>query len=86
MVSDLQGTIEQLHRLCADVRPISSMVDEMLSWLQRALDSVQQLDDSHARAAETQIREAQTALREARTVWLDDYVRRSEDLCRRIAS
>lgn len=85
-MTGLDATIDQLHRLCTDVGQISSMVDEMLSWLQQALDSVQQLDGAQARTVEGQIRAAQTALREVRAVWLDDYVRRSEDLCRRIAS
>ena len=85
-MTDLRETIKQVHRLCTDVRQVSSMTDEMLSWLQRARDSIQELDGPRARTAEAQIREAQTALREARAVWLDDYVRLSEDLCRRIAS
>lgn len=85
-MTGLDAAVDGLHRLCTDVRQISSMTDEMLSWLQQALDSVQQLDGAQARSAEAQIRAAQTALREARAVWLDDYVRRSEDLCRRIAS
>lgn len=85
-MTGLDATIDGLHRLCTDVGQISSMVDEILSWLQRALDSVQQLDGPRARTAETQIRAAQGALREVRAVWLDDYVRRSEDLCGRIAS
>ncbi len=85
-MTGLDATIDGLQRLCTDVGQISSMVDEVLSWLQDALNSVQQLDGTHARTAETQIGAAQTALREARAVWLDDYVRRSEDLCRRIAS
>ncbi len=85
-MSDLQHAIDGLHRLCADVRQISSMAEEMLLWLTTALAEVRQLDGSHARAAETQIQAAADALREARAVWLEDYLRRSEELCRRIES
>ncbi len=85
-MSDLQHAIDGLHRLCADVRQISSMAEEMLTWLTTALVEVRQFDGARARSAEAEIRIAVNALREARGVWLDDYVRRSEDLCRRIAS
>lgn len=85
-MTDIQSAIDGIHRLCADVRQISSMTDEMLSGLGWALSDVQRLDSPHARTAEAHLRDAQAALREARAVWLDDYVRSSEEICRRIAS
>lgn len=85
-MTDLQSAIDGIHRLCTDVHQISSMTDEMLSWLASALSDVQRLDDSRARTAEAQIRVAQASLREARAVWLEDYVRRSEEICRRASA
>lgn len=85
-MTDFQTSLDAIRRLCADVTQITPLIDEMLARLQDTLDGVRGLDDPHARNAEAEIRAAQAVLREARAVWLEDYVRRSEDLYRRIAS
>lgn len=85
-MTDFQASLDAIRRLCVDVSQITPLLDEMLAGLQRTLDGLNELNDSHARNAEAEIRAAQSVLREVRAVWLDDYVRRSEELCRRIES
>lgn len=85
-MTDFQAILDAIRRLCGDVGQITPMIDEMLSGLQGTLDGLGGLDDLHARSAEAEIRASQSMLREVRSVWFDDYVRRSEDLGRRIAS
>lgn len=84
--SDLQGVVDAIQRLCVDVRQVIAMTEEMLTGLQFALDEMQRLAGPPARSAEAQVRVAQEALREVQMIWLTDYLRQSEELCRKIGS
>ena len=85
-MNDLQAVIDAIQSLCEDVHDITPLAEETLSWLDDALDNLRGIDDPHARNAESDVRDAQSSLRESLSSWYDDYVRRSEDLCRRIAA
>ncbi|MDR0847594.1 MAG: hypothetical protein LBN10_00890 [Propionibacteriaceae bacterium] len=82
----LQDDANVIHVLCSDVRQITPLAEEMLSWLSDALDNLRGIGDAHARNAESDVRNAQAELRQVISAWLSDYVRRSEDLCRRITA
>ena len=86
-MDDFQTTINALQGLNRDVRHVQSVLNGVQSELSAALSDLMQFqDDSHATNAQSAIRSAQNENRQTMTGWLNDYMRRSDDLCHRIAA
>jgi len=86
-MNDFQTTIDALQGLNRDVRHVQSILNGVQSELSAALSALGQLpDDANANNGETDIRSAQQDIRQSVAGWLNDYLRRSDDLCHRIAA
>lgn len=86
MSNDFQTIIDSLHRLNGEARWISADLSNVIDTLDQALRELSLIRGSSARGAERAVRQAQKECREVVSGWLESYVRRSAELCHRIAS
>lgn len=85
-MSDISAVISSLQSLRGDMWQARPDTLEAIGFLEHALGDLSGFEDQHARDAEVEVRAAIAAIREAYGTWMDQYVRRSDDLAQHLAS
>jgi hypothetical protein len=86
-MKDFQTVIDALRRLDEEVRQCHTPLNSALAAMTAASSALTQIpDDPAARAAESSIAAARSAVGQTLTGWFPDYLARSGELARRIAS
>jgi hypothetical protein len=82
----IERDIENINRLCSDVKQTSYSVTEILASISEALKIIDGVDDPVAQAAVADMHSAETELKQAITGWLPNYQNSARELIYRVSS
>lgn len=85
-MSDINEAIRALRALCADVQHTQSTVLEAVASIDRTTTALSGLDDPHARNAVADLRVARSELRDAHATWINEFLKRANELCERLSA